>query len=1017
MNNKDIHMTDSPVSSSPVRPGIIPFWMLNDASTVDQKIDYLRRCYAGGVRALAMHARSGNLIPYASDEWFRMIRELVAEGGRLGMQMWLYDEDPYPSGAAGGLVMATYPELRAEYLAYHEAPSHLKRGHIWLIGGSRVLWAGLVPQTGVGEAADLTGEVGVLRVDWFMGRWDSRHYYEGMKPFPCPRGDAVRQRYSLRVPAIPAGYRLVAVTAEIAGVEGSWGALPDLLNPHTFGVFRQLILDRYVRTVGEYFGTTIPGIFTDEAKPHGNLPITRDLWPSFQKKNHYDLRAEVYRLFGDVRSDRDIQARLDYRRWVLDRFLTAFVQPYRNFCDAHKLCLVGHFSPEDDPIQETACLGSAMAVMKNMTCPGTDLIVPFTGTEAAPTLNLGSLRVGSVRAQMGAPCGMSESLGLSGWSMTSAQARQILTWQKALGIDRIFLHGFYTSNEGVQNYEALPDFGPYTSIFQGVGAMNGWLQKLENLLDQDQTCPEVAVVNSVTTFWQWGPHMNTDRLVQCRNSLWQTLLGCLQAHVGIHLVDEADLAVAEYGSGGIRVGACVYRKLLVPDLDLMGREALAVLRQASGQGVEVHVFGEGPRKEVAADGAILSISNPLGKKAGVPFADRHWVQRHLQPVPTVEGADAHLCYIRRFVGPDRRPHLLAVNVGDQPLDLIVKGNVPSGLRWTPVEADGDFTETGSDVLWHVPARGCGLFAAAETVIASTLRAPGMQVSRKVSSSDLQFRRESANLYRLSAVQVLRKGRKEQNLDYPRPYWQIFDDFKMVSGFESYLGVLPLESSVPDPDLCYRFIFNLAPGLKKTITLSLDPRCARGHFDVICNGRIALAHGAFPLDGISARRVPLKNLKAGRNVLDCRFQIGNAMEGLLSQLFLEGDFEVEERRPASVLCPSRNRIDVGGWQRAGLPHYMGAGCYRWTERISADEIERWRLLELDGICDNAELKINGASVGVRAWAPWRWNLPVLKPGRNRFELRVLGTAGTKHELDCPHQPQGWLGGGRLIAREL
>lgn len=1007
-------MTSWPSFSNPVQPGLIPFWMLNDASTVDQKIDYLRRCYAGGIRALAMHARSGNLIPYASDEWFRMIRDLVAEGGRLGMQMWLYDEDPYPSGAAGGLVMANYPELRAEYLASHVAPSNLKRGQLWLMGGSRVVWAGLVPLAGVGDAEDMTGEVGVLRVDWFMGRWDSRHYYEGMKPFPCPRGDAVRQRYSLRVPAIPAGYRLLAVTAEIAGVEGSWGALPDLLNPHTFGVFRQLILDRYVRTVGEYFGTTIPGIFTDEAKPHGNVPITRDLWANFQTKMSYDLRSEVYRLFGDIRSDRDIQVRLDYRRWVLNRFLTAFVQPYRKFCDTHKLCLVGHFSPEDDPIQETACLGSAMAIMKNMTCPGTDLIVPFTGTEAAPTLNLGSLRVGSVRAQMGAPCGMSESLGLSGWSITSAHARQILTWQKALGIDRFFLHGFYTSSEGVQNYEALPDFGPYSSIFPGVGAMNDWLQKLETLLDQDRTNPEVAVVNSVSTFWQWGPHMNTDRLVQCRDSLWQTLLGCLQAHVGIHLVDEADLAVAEYGSGGIRIGNCVYRKLLVPDLDLIGSEALAVLRQAVGQGVDVHVFGDGPRKEVGVDGAIHQISEPLpGQRAGVLYADRHWARQYLKPVSLLDGADAHRCYLRRFVGPDRRPHLLVVNVGDQPLDLIVKGDPTNGLRWTPVEVDGDFIETGSDGVWHMPACGCGLFAAAETAIAPTGQAPGVRTTRDLKSADLRFKRVSPNLCRLSAVQVLRRGRKEKTLDFPRPYWQIFDDFKMVSGFESYLGILPLESTVPDSDLCYRFVFNLVPAFKKTILLSLDPRCARGRFDVICNGRIALAQCGFPLDGIVARRIPLKNLKPGRNVLDFRFRITNAMEGLLSQLFLEGDFEVDVQRPAPILRLPRNRIDAGGWQASGLPHYMGAGIYRWTERIARDEIKRWQILELDGICDSAELKVNGESAGVRAWAPWRWNLPALKPGGNRFELRVQGTAGNKHELDWPNQPQGWLGGGRLV----
>jgi len=93
--------------------------------------------------------------------------------------------------------------------------------------------------------------------------------------------------------------------------------------------------------------------------------------------------------------------------------------------------------------------------------------------------------------------------------------------------------------------------------------------------------------------------------------------------------------------------------------------------------------------------------------------------------------------------------------------------------------------------------------------------------------------------------------------------------------------------------------------------------------------------------------------------------------------------------------------------------MGAGAYRWIERIAPDERERWKAVELDGVCDSAELWVNGAPLGSRAWAPWRWTLPELKAGANRFELRVWSTAGNKHELDWPNQPQGWIGGGCLV----
>ena len=39
---------------------------------------------------------------HLSAEWFVCVRACCEEAERLGMKAWLYDEDRYPSGAAGG---------------------------------------------------------------------------------------------------------------------------------------------------------------------------------------------------------------------------------------------------------------------------------------------------------------------------------------------------------------------------------------------------------------------------------------------------------------------------------------------------------------------------------------------------------------------------------------------------------------------------------------------------------------------------------------------------------------------------------------------------------------------------------------------------------------------------------------------------------------------------------------------------------------------------------------------------
>ncbi|MHC4886310.1 MAG: hypothetical protein ACYTGH_14630, partial [Planctomycetota bacterium] len=121
-------------------PGMIPFWFWNDGSSTDEKIAYLRTCHRAGIPGMIMHARSGNRIPYASDAWYRQIRDVVREGKKLGVQLWLYDEDPYPSGAAGGMVMTQYPDLAAQAMARRIAPTTLNTNDLWVIGPDRVLW-------------------------------------------------------------------------------------------------------------------------------------------------------------------------------------------------------------------------------------------------------------------------------------------------------------------------------------------------------------------------------------------------------------------------------------------------------------------------------------------------------------------------------------------------------------------------------------------------------------------------------------------------------------------------------------------------------------------------------------------------------------------------------------------------------------------------------------------------------------------------------------------------------------
>lgn len=989
-----------------LRPGMIPLWMLNDASTVSEKIKYLQACRAGGITALVMHCRAGNLITYASTEWFLMIRDIVEEGARLGMSMWLYDEDPFPSGAAGGMVMAERPDLYQTSLGYNQKPEHLRPGQLWFIGKRRVQWAGLVPVERPLPVKELTDHVGTVRADWFMGRWDSRYYYFDTPRFPCARGGAVRQQFTLRVPHIPKGYKLIALTVEQPDEDGSWGGLPDLLNPETFSVFCRLSLDRYDEYVGRHFGKTIPGVFTDEAKPHGWTPITRDILPSFKAKYGYDLRCRLYQLFDQPLSDECVKTRVDYRRWVFERFMEAFVRPYRRWCDERNLYLAGHFSPEDDPLLEVGSLGSVMPIMKAMTMPGVDVIVPYTGNSSAPTLNLGSLRIGSLKSQTGSRYASSETLAACDWDVTSEKCRQILAWQKALGVDRFFTHGFFNSCEGVVNYEAPPEYGPNSSIFNGICAVNEWLKKTDMLMDGSREVADVGIVNSMVTYWIWAHNSENNEIRKLRLDLWQLILACLRAHVGVHMVDESDLQTAKIDKKGIKVGRRTYRYILVPACELIPDAVVRKLSAAVKDGITIWWFGGGPKKVIDRSYRLRKVADIQGNVLSAASPDDQWCREHLPAQALLEGKGIEDCYVRRFVARDGNEYLFGVNVVDK--DIRVSLLAEGRKMWMPWDVDGDTVVQTDKTTWRLPAQCCGFFRLEQ---ARDMEVYFRRPSRRQTGKYRQFKRLEPNILRLNWPIVIRPGKKAFAIDHPRPYWQLFNDFSARITYRYYAGDLPLESTVSEKDLCYRFSFHVEDTID-TPKLVIDPRCARGAFRVFLNNRPLTKELHWPLENITPARISLKGLRRRTNVLEFRFQIKDALEGLLTQVYIEGDFYVDVKGRKPVLRRLAHAPRAKGWQEAGLPYYMGKGMYRWNESFSGDDLSNCWSIEFDSIVDSANLVVNGLNLGTRAWAPWRWSLPNLKKGANTFELVVSSTAGNKHKLDWPNQPQGWIGNAYL-----
>jgi hypothetical protein len=87
-----------------------PLWVWNDDMNESQIEMQLADFKEKGIGGVFVHPRPGLITPYISDRWNALFKHAVEKARPLGMKVWIYDENSYPSGFAGGHVPAEMPE-------------------------------------------------------------------------------------------------------------------------------------------------------------------------------------------------------------------------------------------------------------------------------------------------------------------------------------------------------------------------------------------------------------------------------------------------------------------------------------------------------------------------------------------------------------------------------------------------------------------------------------------------------------------------------------------------------------------------------------------------------------------------------------------------------------------------------------------------------------------------------------------------------------------------------------------
>ncbi|MBR5498310.1 MAG: hypothetical protein IKV76_10055, partial [Clostridia bacterium] len=368
-----------------------PFWAWNCKLEKDElcrQIDIFKEMGLGGFH---MHVRTGMATPYLSDEYMDIVKCCVEKAKSENMLAWLYDEDRWPSGAAGGLVTKD-PEFRSRYLLFthtsYEENSDTQVDTDSRAAGGRTCNGDLLAVYDV-----VLDEQGFLASYKRIGRDD-----------------------------VAEGDKWYAYTE--ACNSSSWynnQAYVDTLNKKAIEKFIEVTHERYDETVGADFGDAIPAIFTDEPqfshkgtfnnstdKDDVTLPWTMDLPDTYKAMYGNDILDHIPELFWDFADEKVSINRYHYHDHIAERFSEAFADTVGGWCRNHGIALTGHMMEEPTLRSQTAALGEAMRSYRSFDLPGIDMLCnsyEFTTAKQAQ----------SAAHQFGYEGVLSELYGVTGW--------------------------------------------------------------------------------------------------------------------------------------------------------------------------------------------------------------------------------------------------------------------------------------------------------------------------------------------------------------------------------------------------------------------------------------------------------------------------------------------------------------------------------------------------------------------------------------------------------------------------
>lgn len=553
-----------------------PFWSWNgklEKKELLRQIDVMKTMGFGGY---FMHSRTGLETEYLGDEWFELINACADYGKEVGMESWLYDEDRWPSGTAGGMVTKN-PDDRMRFLTLkvHDIDGY--------------------------EASE--DAVAVFAADLDELKLNA---YEVIASNNQDLGTQYNKILECSV-----------VEMASSSFYNGYTYL-DTMNPAAMDAYIQSTHEMYKEKCGDRLGDAIKGIFTDE--PHrGSLmstfgseeakgadkewmvPWTLMLTERFESSFGYNILDRLPELFLQLKGQIVSQVKWHYVETTQQLFLDSFAKPYQAWCKKNNMVFTGHVLHEDTLTAQTAMSGSVMRFYEYMDAPGVDILSEKNKNYWV------AKQVASVARQMGQKWVLSELYGCTGWEFSFEGHKNVGDWQALLGVNLRCHHLSWYTMKGQAKRDYPASILHQSTWWKDYKVVEDYFARFNKVMMQGSPVCDTLIINPVESVWSiihpgWCDGLEAEDVMVKRleDQYRDTFTWMLASGVDFDYGDEemmGRLGQATVDAGKqplLTVGQASYRRVVVSGMLTMRSTTLGLLKTFADAGGEVIFIGDAP---------------------------------------------------------------------------------------------------------------------------------------------------------------------------------------------------------------------------------------------------------------------------------------------------------------------------------------------------------------------------------------------------------------------------------------